>query len=54
MRFLVGFALKRADDPFYAVPAGDAQADAFFDARMERYRDWTVKAAPLVARCHVS
>lgn len=51
LRFLLGFALKRADDPFYAVPAGEAQADAFFDARMERYRGWTVKAAPLVARC---
>ena len=51
LRFLLGFALKRADDPFYAVPAGDEAADAFFEARMARYRAWTASAAPLVARC---
>lgn len=51
LRFLLGFALKRADDPFYAVPAGEAEADAYFDARMQRYRDWTAVAAPLVKRC---
>lgn len=50
LRFLLGFALKRADDPFYAVPADEAAADAWFDARMERYRAWTVQAAPLVGR----
>jgi hypothetical protein len=51
LRFLLGFALKRADDPFYAVPAGEAEADAYFAARMARYRQWTVQAAPLVQRC---
>lgn len=51
LRFLVGFAMKRADDPFYAVPPEEAAADAWFEARMERYRDWTASAAPLVKRC---
>jgi hypothetical protein len=51
LRFLLGFALKRADDPFYRVPAGEAEADAYFAARMERYRQWTLQAAPLVQRC---
>ncbi|WUR13942.1 DUF2863 family protein [[Empedobacter] haloabium] len=51
LRFLVGFSLKRADDPFYAVPDDEAGAEAWFDARMARYRQWTQEAAPLVARC---
>ena len=50
LRFLLGFALKRADDPFYQVPDEEAAADAFFDARMARYRAWTEQAAPLVRR----
>ncbi|MES3024905.1 MAG: DUF2863 family protein [Pseudomonadota bacterium] len=51
LRFLLGFALKRADDPFYQVPAGEAEADAWFEARMVRYQAWTAQAAPLVKRC---
>lgn len=51
LRFLVGFALKREDDPFYQAPLDEAAADAWFEARMERYRAWTVRAAPLLARC---
>ena len=51
LRFLLGFALKRADDPFYAAPQGEAEADAWFEARMRRYQAWTGDAAPLVARC---
>ena len=51
LRFLVGFAMKRADDPFYAMPGTEEGADAWFDARMERYRAWTGSAAPLVKRC---
>lgn len=51
LRFLVGFALKRADDPFYKVPAGEAAADAYFARRMERYQRWTEQYAPLVRRC---
>lgn len=50
LRFLLGFALKPADDPFYAVPDGEGDSDAYFDARMTRYRAWTVDAAPLVRR----
>lgn len=50
LRFLFGFSLKRADDPFYQVPADEAGSDAYFAARMERYRAWTAAVAPLVAR----
>jgi hypothetical protein len=51
LRFLLGFALKREDDPFYQVPADEAAADAWFEARMARYRAWTDTAAPLIKRC---
>ncbi|HEU4777950.1 MAG TPA: hypothetical protein VFS95_14110 [Telluria sp.] len=51
LRFLVGFAYKREDDPFYAVPDDEAQADAWFEQRVARYRAWTERAAPLVKRC---
>lgn len=50
LRFLLGFSLKRADDPFYRVPKDEAGSDAYFAARMARYRAWTEAAAPLVAR----
>ena len=51
LRFLLGFALKRVDDPFYAEPKDEAALDAWFDARMARYQQWTAKVAPLVQRC---
>ena len=51
LRFLLGFALKRADDPFYREPADEEAADAWFEARMERFRQWTLMAAPLVQCC---
>lgn len=50
LRFLLGFSLKRTDDPFYAVPADEAGADAWYAAREERFRAWTAQAAPLVRR----
>ena len=46
LRFLLGFALKSADDPFHLVPA-----DAYFTAREERLQLWTEQVAPLVQRC---
>lgn len=51
LRFLLGFSLKRADDPFYRVPKDEAGSDAYFARRLERYRDWTVDVVPLVRRC---
>ncbi len=51
LRFLLGFSLKRVDDPFYQVPADEAGADLYFAARLERFREWTALAAPLVRRC---
>jgi hypothetical protein len=50
LRFLLGFSLKRADDKFYAVPKDEAKADVYFERRMERYREWTGFAMPLLAR----
>ena len=50
LRFLLGFSLKRADDPFYKVPLDEAGADAWYAAREERYRAWTFQVAPLVRR----
>lgn len=51
LRYLLGFARKRADDPFYLVPDDEEGADAYFAARMERYRQWTLEAAPMVQAC---
>jgi len=51
LRFLLGFALKRADDPFYQVPGDEGSADLYFEQRMARYRAWTGDAAALVKRC---
>jgi hypothetical protein len=51
LRFLLGFALKRADDAFYKVPASEKAADAYFAKRAERYQQWTEQYAPLVQRC---
>lgn len=51
LRFLFGFSLKRTDDPFYAVPRHEIDADVYFADRMRRYRAWTERVAPLVRRC---
>lgn len=51
LRFLLGFALKHADDPFYQVPKSEAAADAYFEGRMARYRMWAGTIQPLLARC---
>jgi hypothetical protein len=51
LRFLLGFALKATDDPFYQAPAEEAEADAYFEARAARFQRWTGQAAPLVKRC---
>lgn len=51
LRFLLGFSMKRSDDPFYRVPADEAEADAYFEGRMARYRMWAGSIAPLLSRC---
>ncbi|WP_296949457.1 hypothetical protein [uncultured Massilia sp.] len=51
LRFLLGFALKRADDPFYRVPADEQEAEAYFEARLARYRVWAGTNAALLQRC---
>lgn len=50
LRYLLGFSLKRVDDPFYQVPADDAGAEAYFEARMARYRMWAGSVGALIAR----
>ncbi|WP_413675341.1 hypothetical protein ACEN9H_14610 [Massilia cellulosiltytica] len=51
LRFLLGFALKPVDDPFYKVPSGEAASDAYFEGRMARYRMWAGSVSPLLQRC---
>ena len=53
LRFLLGFALKTLDDPFYHVPEKEAAADRYFEARAERFRKWSQQAVPLLQRCLV-
>jgi hypothetical protein len=54
LRFLLGFALKTLDDPFYKVPEKEAAADRYFEARALRFRQWAQKYASLVKRCLVT
>ncbi len=54
LRFLLGFALKAMDDPFYQVPEKEAAADRYFDARAERFRKWSQQVTPLLQRCLVT
>lgn len=51
LRFLLGFSLKALDDPFYAVPADEAAADAYFSQRAQHFQDWSTRYTPLVRRC---
>jgi hypothetical protein len=51
LRFLLGFALKPVDDPFYRIPSGEAASDAYFEGRMARYRMWAGSVSPLLQRC---
>ena len=54
LRFLLGFALKTMDDPFYQVPEKEAAADRYFEARAERFRKWSQQVKPLLQRCLVT
>lgn len=54
LRFLLGFALKKLDDPFYRVPDSEAAADRYFDARAARFRRWAERVTPLMQRCLVT
>jgi hypothetical protein len=51
LRFLLGFALKTMDDPFYKIPEKEAAADRYFEARTERFRKWSQDVTPLLQRC---
>jgi hypothetical protein len=54
LRFLLGFAMKTIDDPFYHVPEKEAAADRYFEARAERFRKWSREVKPLLQRCLVT
>lgn len=47
LRFLLGFVLRRADDPFYRIPA---DADTYFARREAAFAAWSATAEPLLAR----
>ena len=51
LRFLLGFAMKTLDDPFYQIPTADAAMQTYFEARETRFQQWAEQAAPLVQRC---
>lgn len=51
LRFLVGFTLTKADDPFYEAPEDEDEADAYYARREERFQHWAEQVAPLVKRC---
>jgi hypothetical protein len=54
LRFLLGFALKTMDDPFYQIPQKESAADRYFEERAERFRKWTQQVTPLLQRCLVT
>jgi hypothetical protein len=54
LRFLLGFTLKTADDPFYVIPKDEAAMDAYFAVRAQRFQAWSEKVVPLVQRCLVT
>jgi hypothetical protein len=51
LRFLLGFAQKAIDDPFYRIPQDDAEMEAYFDARAERFECWAEQIQPVIKRC---
>jgi hypothetical protein len=54
LRFLLGFAIKTLEDPFYKVPEKEAAADRYFETRAQRFRQWAADNASLVKRCLVT
>lgn len=54
LRFLLGFAQKATDDPFYRIPQDEAEMEAYFDARAERFERWAEQIQPVIKRCLVA
>jgi hypothetical protein len=50
LRFLLGFTLRRGDDPFYSIPKDPAKAEEYFARREAAFTAWTQRAEPLLAR----
>lgn len=51
LRFLLGFALKDMNDPFYAIPQDEAGADTYFERRGAAFRTWSEQYTPLLQQC---
>jgi len=51
LRFLLGFSLKEVTDSFYAIPQEEAAADAYFESRAQRFREWSEEITPLMQQC---
>lgn len=51
LRFLLGFALKPADDPFYVIPQGEAAMDDYFAERARRFQAWSETAGTMLRGC---
>lgn len=51
LRFLLGFAHKAIDDPFYRIPQDEAEMEAYFDKRAERFERWAEQIQPVIKHC---
>lgn len=51
LRFLLGFSMKKLDDPFYQVPTAEAVMVNYFAQREHRFQEWSETVSPLVQRC---
>ena len=51
LRFLLGFAMKKLDDPFYQEPTQEDAMHAYFAQRERRFQQWASDVTPLVQRC---
>ncbi len=51
LRFLLGFVSKSIDDPFYRVPEDEAEMEAYFIHREQRFQHWSEKVVPLLQCC---
>ena len=51
LRFLLGFAMKTLDDPFYKEPTQIDAMHAYFAQREHRFQQWASDVTPLVQRC---
>ncbi len=51
LRFLLGFAMKSVDDPFYQIPTSTEAMQDYFAQREQRFQKWAEQIAHTVCRC---